>query len=635
MNKCFPITRKFSGFIAVVTGLILSSFAGAAAAIQISVPLRFEVSLLREAIIKQIYNEPGETATILNDGTGCRFLVIRQPQISVSEGRLKITSAGTARIGQVVKNKCVFPLDWKGFLEIFEQPQFDPNTNKLSFRVVDSNIYDEQHKKKFLSGKLWDLVKAHVHPRLAVFSIDFSQPVNELRALLPLLLPGSREEIQRLLATVRIDQLQLQKETIDLTLVLNVEQRLPQPITAPEPALTPEEIERWNQSWQRWDAFITFIAKHLARDNSDAAKMTLSEVLLDMRYDLLEVLEPSKPGEPDPVPKLFVKTWDRLRPVVQKLAEGAPGESILHYVSFISGADALAALVKAGPGIGLEISADSLRSLARLLVMDSKEDPVAYTTDVDPELRRMLGFGMVLPPPKIDPEVDLEANQEDRMQRTVTRYDRHLFVRIHAWLFPEVSAEFNHDIVAKLNHWVPAKDELKSYLPLVRDLLQDIGEKTSAAGNLDSRYYLLFRTTAVATAWQESCWRQFIRKGNKIVPLKSRIGSLGLMQVNQHVWRGVYDIKGLKGDIAYNSRAGCEILLHYLKDYAIAQGEDQDGFDNLARASYSVYNGGPGQLSRYRSHNTKSSLKKADDSWWEKYQEVKNGNEMNVAECYK
>ena len=68
-----------------------------------------------------------------------------------------------------------------------------------------------------------------------------------------------------------------------------------------------------------------------------------------------------------------------------------------------------------------------------------------------------------------------------------------------------------------------------------------------------------YRRLVPATAWQESCWRQFIRRGGKLVAIRSRVGSVGIMQVNERVWRGVYDRKGLVGDIAYNTRAGAEI----------------------------------------------------------------------------
>ena len=108
-----------------------------------------------------------------------------------------------------------------------------------------------------------------------------------------------------------------------------------------------------------------------------------------------------------------------------------------------------------------------------------------------------------------------------------------------------------------------------------------------------------------------------------------------MMQVNERVWRGIYDLRGLRWDIRYNARAGAEISLRYLGDYAVARKEDAQpgGIDNLARATYAVYNGGPGQLARYRKKETRPTLRKIDRLFWEKYDAVSKGRAMDVAKC--
>jgi soluble lytic murein transglycosylase-like protein len=127
-----------------------------------------------------------------------------------------------------------------------------------------------------------------------------------------------------------------------------------------------------------------------------------------------------------------------------------------------------------------------------------------------------------------------------------------------------------------------------------------------------------------------------VRAGNTIKPMQSPVGAVGIMQVMPRVWRGFYDVKGLNQDIGYNAMAGAEILVHYLRDYAIARGEHTatGKIDNLARATYAVYNGGPAHLRRYRKDKGSRSLRQIDDSFWEKYLKVKNGNEMAVAGCF-
>jgi hypothetical protein len=106
------------------------------------------------------------------------------------------------------------------------------------------------------------------------------------------------------------------------------------------------------------------------------------------------------------------------------------------------------------------------------------------------------------------------------------------------------------------------------------------------------------------------------------------------MQVNRNTWRGVYDLNALSGDIEYNGNAGGEILLNYLTRHAIRKNEDKQQGGNLARATYSAYNGGPGATGRYRAAKPNPALKKVDEAFWEKFQVVSSGHELEVQRCY-
>jgi hypothetical protein len=192
------------------------------------------------------------------------------------------------------------------------------------------------------------------------------------------------------------------------------------------------------------------------------------------------------------------------------------------------------------------------------------------------------------------------------------------------------------ELVRQLNGWVPAREDLESYLGAIGGLLGDSAQRTLDRGQLAPRFDALFRWLVLATAWTESCWRQFVRVRGKLEPIRSSAGAVGIMQVNEHVWRGFYDLRGLRTDVGYNSRAGSEILLHYLTDYAIEEGEDvKTGHpDNLARATYAVYNGGPSHLRRYR-QRTRKSLREIDEAFWRHYRAVKDGRKNDlVEECY-
>ena len=111
--------------------------------------------------------------------------------------------------------------------------------------------------------------------------------------------------------------------------------------------------------------------------------------------------------------------------------------------------------------------------------------------------------------------------------------------------------------------------------------------------------------------------------------------SFGLMQVNTRVWRGIYDPKGVASDIGYNGRAGAEILYHYLRKHALRGKEHMapGGEDNLARATWAAYNGGPGHLRRYRQTTTSPHLQAVDAEFWQKFQAVDRDDESAFFSC--
>jgi soluble lytic murein transglycosylase-like protein len=162
-------------------------------------------------------------------------------------------------------------------------------------------------------------------------------------------------------------------------------------------------------------------------------------------------------------------------------------------------------------------------------------------------------------------------------------------------------------------------------------LLSGLSDKLAAKSKLPEERKPLYRQIVFTAAWQESCWRQFVKRGT---PMVSATGDLGLMQVNRNTWRNLYDLKQLTGNIEYNGNAGGEILLYYLSRYALRKNEDQQPGGHLARATYSAYNGGPSHLSRYRAAKQNPELKKVDEAFWDKFQAVSSGRELEVQRCY-
>ncbi|HXZ43288.1 MAG TPA: transglycosylase SLT domain-containing protein [archaeon] len=372
--------------------------------------------------------------------------------------------------------------------------------------------------------------------------------------------------------------------------------------------------------WQQWDSFFTFVVKRFGQDVPEGLKDSLGDAFLDSRYELTSAIAPGQGG--NPVPELFLNGWQRLSPLMNQALPGMPAQTASHYSNFISAADKLAVLGKQGAQVGLlQLTPDALRGMARLIEPGAPADPLAYSTNVDADLRSLLGLGS-----------PLAASGGGHSQLNRLRLPEVGVASVlSAWLIPEVGAAE----APAANQWVPDEKQLPAYLMRVRSLLVASSDRAAAKNKLADRYKPLYRQIVFAAAWQETCWRQFVKRGKNVTPMTSATGDLGLMQVNRHTWRGVYDLTGLGDDIAYNGNAGSEILLYYLARHAIRKGEDKHEGGNLARGTYSAYNGGPGQLGRYRAAQVNPALRKVDQAFWEKFQTVSSGREMEVVRCYK
>jgi soluble lytic murein transglycosylase-like protein len=670
------------GAAAFVTASIVASSPPAIAG-TVSVPIRLDEQFLRRLVIAQVFTEPGESAVIWDDPLGCGGLTLTDPKVTAKDGKLFVRSTADARWGISAGETCLLPVSWNGLVEVVEQPRIEADRPIVHFEVIDTSLYRKNGRKAGFAARFWSWINGYVHPRMSSISVDLHSPVENLRQFLPLILPAAYVgDAEATLASVTLDAVRVE----DGALVIDVELTSPDPapgsVAVEEPPLDVREVEQW-------DAFLTFVVKQAALDIEDVPlRATLLGVLLDSRYEIVEALTSPAPDARDPVPGLFRNAWARLAPALRDLEGHVPGGAALRYLAFVAAGDALLAIDRLGPGSGLDISADGLRRLARIVAPEETGDPLEYATVVDPSLRESFGFGPPLPlpaspPPLIEPPAPdgtapsttstttTTTVTSDQSPTTTTttlapppptlpapaptappepapvpspvsdagpRAPSPLVARALAWLIPAAEAADapQTDASARLRNWAPTRKDLDQYLPIVQRVLHRASDDTLQKKPVDEPYSTIFRPLVLATAWKETCWRQFIRRAGKVIPLRSSAGAVGMMQVNPRVWRGFYDVSVLETDTAYNATAGAEILQHYLVDYAIRKKEHElgGGIDALARATYAAYNGGPGHLGRYRSAKTAKSLRQIDADFWRYYQTVKGGNELGVRECY-
>ncbi len=641
MNAPAERRRRRGALLWLAAVLLLA--APAARAARVTLPLELDFAFLRDTLVRQIYTAPGPSALVLDDGHDCARLVISDPRLDDAAGRIRLRTVAHARLGTWLMERCTLPTDWDGEIEALLEPRIDPASASLRFRVVDSRVRRPDGGPAAISGVVWDWIKGSVHPRLSAFHVDLGQPLADLRGLLPLVLPGEdASRAQRVVDSVALADARVTAAGVVAELRFDAPEGRPRAETerAPEAPLTDDEIARASESLQRWDAFLTFVVKHAGRDApATDVRRELLAILLDAREELVDALaEPAAAG-PDPVRALFVSTWTRLAPVLRRLDARLPGEASLRYLSFVAAADALAALDRLGPAAGMEISADGLRRMARMLAPSDPADPLASDDAVDPGLRETFDFGdpIELPPPEegaaaARPGFAVRGGGATRALRSergaVPTLARASWTLAQRTLAPAERARFRD--------WVPTAAELPEYLPLVRAVLDEAAEKVAAKTRLEARFDPVYGWLVLAAAWKESCWRQLVLRGGRPAALRSSAGAVGILQVSPRVWRGFYDVRALESDLPYNARAGAEILAHYLVDFAIPAGEHEraGSLDALARATYAAYNGGPGALRRWRTPTTRADLRRIDEAFWSEYQAVKQDGEPRLESCW-
>ena len=577
-------------------------------------PVTFELPLpyrlIEDELVRQVYLGEKHTAQVLEGKSACNALTLSEPHVSGAPGRITIKTKVKSKSGTpLTAGRCFKLFTWTGQLEITEEAYAEGLA--IKFRVVDSTIRAADGQHTALPGVLWGWIKQEVHPRLQSVSIDLHSLSEAIHSTLSLALPNASDAIETMAGSLRIQQLSSDARALNLTLALDAP-AIPANWQAspPQPPLTLEELDRWRAAWQHWEGFATWLIKILAHDRSAALQQALASVLLDGRHDLVTAL--ASDAEADPVPALFLKLWPRLVPVVKQLTQTMPGVDAMRYLSFISALDGLVSVNAVAPQLGLRLNRDSLRQLARLLVPALDEAALNYSTDIDPELRRLMGFEAEFP-----------------LSSAVPSSPWWVQLIPAAYAGPSIDPALSQ----RLAGWVPQRSDLDAYLREVARLFDQVEQ---ARGHIAARFMPVYDTLLRATAWEETCWRQFIQKSGQIEPIRSPSGSVGIMQVNTHVWRGLYDVNRLLKDAGYNARAGNEILVHYLVDYAIKQKEHDKGgsLDSLARATYAVYNGGPGHIARYRKPSTGAALRKIDAAFWEKYLALKRSGPEAVKQCY-
>lgn len=597
---------------------------GDATAAEITLPLRIPVAILQQSLRDTLDMQHTGPTEIFRQGD-CRYVQIEDLQLVPAAQQLQMTARSTLKFGPEWFGDCYGAIDWRGQARFTLEPYLSPEP-LLRYRLRDTHLVDEQGHTSLAADLVFKLLARIMQPRLEAFQIDLRPPRSEVATVLHDFVPAAQvAEVDRILASARAGSLVIEGDEVQVALVFEVpEHYLAQaqaaaPSAADAAPLTAEELAAFEATAQAWDAFLVYIIRSLGLDIDDpGVRIRLLEILLDSRYQVAGILSGEIGAvDGDPTRELFAATWNDLHALIDEAGRrGLLRGRLLAYLSFLSAGDALFFLDNMAPGLGLEISEEGLRRLARALRPADPNDPLRFDWSVDPFLQEL--FDLDLPKPVASP--------------ASSAYPRWL-----DFLIPTARAEAAVDTLAQLSArlagWVPAGEELDTYQALTAELLDGVREREAGRADLAEQEAVAFRHMVPATALIESCWRQFVRSGDSVTHIRSPSGSIGLMQINPQVWRGIFDVERLKRDAGYNAYAGTRILLRYLRLHARPIAERTGVPEDLARASYAAYNAGPRAAGRILRPERAARIRQIDDKFWTIYRNLEAGGSVDLRAC--
>jgi hypothetical protein len=671
--------------------LLLITAATPLSAKTIELPLFLRTQILQNALVESLTPQPDRPTVLFQEGS-YNYLHISKPQLSIRDGQPYFSCNATAGMGFDSLGVLPSVVKWSGTILMRLNFYVDPQW-QLRYRIIDSAIYNEKGGKPVVTGFAWELCKRFLHPRLEQYAFDLTMPQKDITAVLRACSsPTNTAPLEAALSSLTVGTLRAKDDGVIVPLLMTVADAQPQAVTPlpPQAPLGFEEMEKLQHVFEPLDAFLVFIIKNLSADTVNASvdaqqQKQLFDLLITSRYQLLMILTGQAPVEnEDPLRLLFIDVWEQLRPIIEQNSgkNGLMQKQLLRYMTFINAGDALLTLDAAAPGLGIHLTSDGLRRLARMLQPGSGEDPLHFDWKIDPALRELFQFQpepeakiqdfppdsiqeppadfppesapvptptpvpkstpdstpQTAPKPIIEQDIPVPPTQDappnppaPTQGSTTGQYLLNFLVGVAHAEGPQPLT--TTELKKRLDHWVPTAEELAEYEKIIAQLLKSFAREQVKQDSLEPRYATIYQHLVPATAMIESCWQQYERKDDKIVTLRSPSGGIGIMQINQHVWRGFYNIERLQGDVAYNIQAGSQILMRYFKDYGTQVAKENGKPEHAARAAYAAYNAGPRASRRFMKPDANARQKRVDERLWDLYQKIAAGGNVDLETC--
>lgn len=598
----------------------------------VTLPIRIDYPILRALMLTDLFTDPGPSLILTDPGDKCRQIRLSDPRLALDNSRIRLEMAVYMQGGTSVGDKCLFPVQWEGFIRAYARPALNRANWQLTFDWADSELLNRNRQPAVVMGRLWKIFEGPVFDHLNELAIDLTPPIEELKPFLLSITPAaSRSRMHEFMDSLKPGDISATSSAITINISGNmaVAEMLPEQLPA-EP-LSSEEIEEFIKTWEAWDTFLINALLSLSDDPlTPDERQCLFDILIETRYGFVEALARKTPG-PDFVRQQFISAWKQMAPVLRAHLGQPTADDPWAYLAYFTASDALAAIDKLGPAVNIDISRDGLIRLARM-ISSNKSLLLNYTYELNPGLRGLFGMG-----PPIEESGPAFGKEELKLNKSgpdgfvlrhplssaITSAIADLFTQGRCWAASQEALPG----IKEMRKWLVSRENLDSYLDKVKAVISQAVRKNSKQGTIPDEHQEMFEQLVHATAWQESCFRQFIIKNQKLTFIRSYNNtSVGIMQINERVWRGMYNQQHLRWNVNYNAEAGVEILKRYLNRYVLPETETLEalGLKELAACLYAMYNGGPSQRKKFPKRMKSGHLYISDKHFKEKYNWVKN-----------
>lgn len=605
------------------------SFSSNCLAKTVEIPIRLDYPLLQSFITNSFYTDAAQTAQLVNEGNGCVALTLSNPRFSGEDGVVNFRTDVSVHAGTPLGEKCLLPFTWNGSIRATQIPQLDASTWQLTFKTTGTTLYSEGGQ----SVTSLNLIVEHMLPLINSYmqdiSVSLKPPVEDLKTLLfPFFNINERKQAEMLAQSIIPGPTNVNDQGITATIHCEVAENAGTGKARSPEMLTEEELASVVELWETWDSLLVFLISLLSEQLlTDSEKQLLIDLLLDTRHQFVAKFN-DKTVRNDFVREQFIHAWKQLSPLFRRHLLNNPKNNGLGYLSFFTAADALLVLDELGPFVGIEMSRDGLIRLARIIGGESLE--LHYLPHLNKALQELLE---VKPKPA---KKGQENNHSNHFAPKIHKENgQNLLDKTFHLLFP-VAVASNLPSFAEISKWKAPVGDVQPYLERVLNLLYVATASVVKAGDNPTTILNLYRHLIPAIAWQESCFRQFVVRDQKLTYLLSyNQSSVGIMQINERVWRGIYDQQRLRWDIEYNAKAGCEIASMYLNKYALSKTtwEVLNEEKTIAQLVYAMYNGGPDQYAKFLKRKEEGGEYDSDRLFAIKYDWVKSQAWGKVREC--